>query len=63
VDSFPLNPLPEVYGFHDNADITKDKKEANLLLSSILMTQSAASVSLAWLIDDRADWRNRSTRR
>eukprot|EP01022_Parablepharisma_sp_SALTPOND_P023040 TRINITY_DN476_c0_g1_i1.p1 TRINITY_DN476_c0_g1~~TRINITY_DN476_c0_g1_i1.p1 ORF type:complete len:4333 (+),score=667.47 TRINITY_DN476_c0_g1_i1:7842-20840(+) len=46
VDSFPLNPSPEVYGFHENADITKDIKETNLLLSSILLTQSASTGKL-----------------
>jgi len=46
VDSFPLNPLPEVFGFHENADITKDIKETNLLLSSVLATQSSASGKL-----------------
>jgi dynein heavy chain len=35
----PLYPDPEVYGFHDNAAITKNMNETNLALNTILLTQ------------------------
>lgn len=40
IASLPMIASPEVFGLHDNADITKDLKETNLLLESLLLTQS-----------------------
>lgn len=39
IKKFPLLAMPEVFGLHENADITKDQQEVDLLLSSILCTQ------------------------
>lgn len=39
VKSLPINQRPEVYGLHENADITKDNKESMQLLAGVLLTQ------------------------
>ncbi|KAJ8968033.1 hypothetical protein NQ317_017170 [Molorchus minor] len=40
VRSLPLNPQPEVFGLHENADISKDNQETNTLLHGVLLTQT-----------------------
>jgi len=41
VRQWPLVPEPEVFGFNDNADITKDLKEVAQTLTTVLVTQSS----------------------
>lgn len=45
IDSLPLVQEPEVFGLHDNADLTKDSAEAMILFDSILKTQESGSGS------------------
>jgi dynein heavy chain len=43
IKSFPLNPEPEVFGLHNNAEITTDQNEARNTLETILSMQSGGS--------------------
>eukprot|EP00232_Nephroselmis_pyriformis_P024798 CAMPEP_0182866754 /NCGR_PEP_ID=MMETSP0034_2-20130328/8363_1 /TAXON_ID=156128 /ORGANISM="Nephroselmis pyriformis, Strain CCMP717" /LENGTH=486 /DNA_ID=CAMNT_0024999085 /DNA_START=110 /DNA_END=1570 /DNA_ORIENTATION=- len=40
IRALPLLAAPEVFGLHDNANITKDLKDTNELLDSFLLTQA-----------------------
>ena len=40
INTLPLIAAPEVYGFHANADISKDMKDTDELLDSFMLTQS-----------------------
>ncbi|KAI9224417.1 dynein heavy chain and region D6 of dynein motor-domain-containing protein [Blastocladiella britannica] len=39
IRAFPLNQNPEVFGIHENGDITKDLNETAFMVSSVLLTQ------------------------
>lgn len=36
--SLPITTHPEVFGLHENADITKDNHETNQLFNGVLLT-------------------------
>ncbi|KAH1026251.1 hypothetical protein HUJ05_010798 [Dendroctonus ponderosae] len=40
IKSLPIIPQPEVFGLHENADITKDNQETQILLQGVLVTQT-----------------------
>jgi dynein heavy chain len=45
IRSLPLIEQPEIYGFHANADITKDQKQVDQLLDSIMSTQGSGGAA------------------
>ncbi|GAA51425.1 dynein heavy chain 7 axonemal [Clonorchis sinensis] len=55
IKSLPLNPDPSVFGMHENADITKDQQETNLMFSSILLTQAKGSSTTGKSVDEIVD--------
>jgi len=43
IKSLPLNPKPEAFGLHENAEITTSQNETSALLSNVLSMQPRAS--------------------
>ncbi|UPR05068.1 heavy chain of dynein [Chloropicon primus] len=42
VDALPTIPRPEVFGLHDNADITKDLNDTNQMIATLITTMGEA---------------------
>jgi dynein heavy chain len=49
----PINQLPEVFGLHDNADVTKDNRESMQLLSGALLTQLQTGILVYLLFPNK----------
>ena len=45
IKSLPVDTHPEIFGLHENANITKDEKETTVLFESILLTESRSASS------------------
>lgn len=50
----PLSQHPEVFGMHENVDISKDLQQTKLLLDSLLLTQGGGAKGGASSGSDRA---------
>ena len=60
IEAIPLTIPPAIYGFHSNADITKNKNEAVSLFNSLLLTQSRetsneSNLSLEYIVNKIAE--------
>ena len=43
ISNLPLNPSPEAFGLHDNAEITNAQEETRVLMETILSIQARSS--------------------
>lgn len=54
INTMSMTPNPEVFGLHENADISKNNKETNALLLGVLSTQTTLMASVKMAGDDVA---------
>ncbi|KAH8085008.1 dynein light chain binding protein [Aureococcus anophagefferens] len=43
IETLPLVAEPEIFGFHENANITKDTKETQFMFTTVLLTEGGGS--------------------
>lgn len=53
IKSLPLNQVPEVFGMHENVDISKELQETNLLFDSVLLTRGGSGGGAGGSSDDQ----------
>lgn len=56
VKEIPLAPRPEIFGLHENADITCDQNEAYDLFGTVLSLQPQEQKKGAGLYDTILEW-------
>ena len=52
LQSLPIAQLPEVFGMHDNVDVSKELQETRQLFDSVLLTQGKADAGGHGKTDD-----------
>lgn len=52
VDSLPMNDLPEIFGLHDNANITYQRSESNRIINTLLSIQPRMATAVGGMTPD-----------
>ncbi len=55
IRSLPLEPLPEVFGLHENADISRQQVETQQLFDNVLVTLPRATSSAGLSLEDQVE--------
>ena len=53
LQALPSTQMPEVFGMHDNVDISKQLQETKLLFESVLLTQGSGGGAGGGKTDDK----------
>ena len=48
IESLPIIPLPEAFGLHENADITKDQNDTAAMLANLLSLSGGSGGGGGW---------------
>jgi len=52
IDGLPLNDSPEVFGLHDNAEISYQKQESENMIGTVLSIQSRMATAAGGMTTD-----------